>query len=267
MDEIDQCRIAWYTCGMRFYQFATAQTTATLHHRHQSFEFHFIISGDGAFFRDNRRESFRAGDFIFSFPNEAHHIVCKKGEPIMQTRFYADAEPGDQTLITDLARISRERRVLPAGERTQLFFERLRVYAESHNRLLWKSATHAFAAFLYEEVTARRETAGGGSSALDIALARLHAPFTERCSLSDVARIAGMSRSYFIRFFRKQLGIPPMQYRMRMRIESAALNLIETDHSIGEIAAMAGFDDALYFSRMFRRWMGVPPSSYRARVR
>lgn len=52
----------------------------------------------------------------------------------------------------------------------------------------------------------------------------------------------------------------------RRMLEAARL-LRYTDHSVGEVASRAGFDDQLYFSRAFKRYYGEAPTFYRERIR
>ena len=52
----------------------------------------------------------------------------------------------------------------------------------------------------------------------------------------------------------------------RRMLEAARL-LRFTEHSIGDVAVRAGFDDHLYFSRSFKRYYGRTPTEYRDHTR
>lgn len=89
---------------------------------------------------------------------------------------------------------------------------------------------------------------------------------TENWTLKGLASHVHVAPNYFVRLFREAVGLPPMAYLKRRRLELVA-NLLRRDHvTVGEAAAMAGWLDANYFSRCFRNHYGTTPSEYRARV-
>jgi two-component system response regulator YesN len=53
-------------------------------------------------------------------------------------------------------------------------------------------------------------------------------------------------------------------YITRVRLTQALRLLRETELSVAEIAASAGFSDQSYFDRRFRRAFGKTPREYRA---
>jgi len=85
----------------------------------------------------------------------------------------------------------------------------------------------------------------------------------EPLRVSDLARIAHLHPAWFSTRFKHITGLPPVQYLTRYRLERARELLISTDHSVGEIASMTGFQDPLYLSRQFHHVMGVSPTAYR----
>ncbi len=80
-----------------------------------------------------------------------------------------------------------------------------------------------------------------------------------------IARRYGLSAATFRRYWNRYVHVPPARYVMTLRMRAARRLLVETDLTVAEVAAQAGFEDPLYFSRSFRRLTGVPPSHYRAR--
>ena len=72
-----------------------------------------------------------------------------------------------------------------------------------------------------------------------------------------------MSKSYFLRLFRRYMGTTPYNYLINFRITQAKELLVLTDHSISEIAQEAGFGDASNFSTRFAKATGQSPMQYR----
>lgn len=83
--------------------------------------------------------------------------------------------------------------------------------------------------------------------------------------IAELAAIAGMSPSHFIRTFKKVMGKSPIDWVRHERIQHAQRRLAETDDSMKQIARQVGYNDQFYFSRDFKRLVGVTPTDYRNR--
>ena len=93
----------------------------------------------------------------------------------------------------------------------------------------------------------------------DFALASLHLPITVR----DMASIAYMSPSYFLRTYKKVFHQTPYQSLHTQRMERAAQLLNGTDLPVTHISSAVGFDSLTSFSWQFRKRFGLSPLSYR----
>ena len=67
--------------------------------------------------------------------------------------------------------------------------------------------------------------------AKDLADAR----YAERLGVNEMAAAAGLSRAYFSREFRRAFGESPHGYLLTRRLERAAAQLRNTDHSVAAI--------------------------------
>jgi AraC family transcriptional regulator len=90
-------------------------------------------------------------------------------------------------------------------------------------------------------------------------------PGRELC-VKDLAEIAGVSLSHFIRTFHQTMGVPPHQYLLRTRLTRAKELLRQTRYSIADIARMTGFSGQSHFTKHFGRCAGVTPRRYRLTV-
>lgn len=81
--------------------------------------------------------------------------------------------------------------------------------------------------------------------------------------LADLLEQAHMSKSYFLRLFRRYMGTTPYNYLVNYRITQAKELLVLTDHSISDIAHEVGFGDASNFSTRFANATGQSPLQYR----
>lgn len=94
-------------------------------------------------------------------------------------------------------------------------------------------------------------------------LQEFHAHLTRPVTLGQLARRSGFTGQHLNRLFRKALGVTPLRYLMRLRMERAAAMLTDDTRTIAAVAREMGFDDPYYFSRLFRQHMGRSPSRHR----
>ncbi|WP_019911075.1 AraC family transcriptional regulator [Paenibacillus sp. HW567] len=88
----------------------------------------------------------------------------------------------------------------------------------------------------------------------------------QNITIHELAEIAHMHPNYFIRLFKKQLGVPPIQYITRKKIDKAKELLTSTTSTISEIAVQLGFSDMFYFSKQFKKNAGLAPTDFRKQM-
>lgn len=82
-------------------------------------------------------------------------------------------------------------------------------------------------------------------------------------TLAELAALAHLSPRGLSRAFSVTIGISPLEYQQRLRLEHAATLLAETDLKVEVVAARCGFRDARHFRRLFSARYGTPPSASR----
>ena len=82
-------------------------------------------------------------------------------------------------------------------------------------------------------------------------------------TLTEIARIAGLSHFHFARAFRKTMGITPQQYITNRRIEKAKELLAKSDLPIVEVGFQSGFKNQSHFTTLFRKVTSLTPRSWR----
>ena len=96
------------------------------------------------------------------------------------------------------------------------------------------------------------------------ALASIHADVRRGWTVSDLARLAGMSRSVFARRFSQAVGSAPVEYLLDWRMALAKESLLHGRGTLTEIAEAVGYKSASAFSTAFRQRIGCAPSDYAA---
>jgi AraC-like DNA-binding protein len=80
--------------------------------------------------------------------------------------------------------------------------------------------------------------------------------------LEELARSVGGSRSEFAERFASVVGVPPMQYLAKWRMQVAS-GLLNDNVNIAAVAAKVGYGSEASFSRAFKKMVGIPPSVWR----
>jgi len=95
------------------------------------------------------------------------------------------------------------------------------------------------------------------------ALRLMHAAPARRWSLNGLARQVGLSRSTFAARFSTEVGMSPLAYLERWRLDLAASLLRSQRMGLEEVADRVGYASAPSFVRAFRRRFAVTPGAYR----
>lgn len=91
--------------------------------------------------------------------------------------------------------------------------------------------------------------------------------YDKKVNLTELLKQANMSRSTFLRNFKKYYGVTPSEYLTQYRIKQAKAMLSGTDKNITTVAHDCGFFDCSHFIRIFRDKTGVSPLSFRNSAR
>jgi AraC-like DNA-binding protein len=130
---------------------------------------------------------------------------------------------------------------------------------------------HAAVAGLVSMVFSARVLAAGESGGPELpagirrALQRMRLGFHLPLRVRELARLAGLSESHFIRSFGRHVGSSPIEWLRGERLRQARLRLVETEDPMKQIARQCGWGDQYQFSRDFRRLVGTSPTEYRRR--
>jgi AraC-like DNA-binding protein len=90
-----------------------------------------------------------------------------------------------------------------------------------------------------------------------------HQNFHKPISLSEVAKLSSMTETAFSRFFKLHTGMSFINCLNEIRLGHASRLLIETTHSISEIAYECGFNNISNFNRIFKGRKGCTPKDLR----
>lgn len=87
--------------------------------------------------------------------------------------------------------------------------------------------------------------------------------FERDISLGDIAKFVFLSPSYFTRAFKEEMGISPINYLLKTRIERSKELLADTSLKISDIALSVGFSNQQRFNEIFKKYSKFTPLQYR----
>jgi AraC family transcriptional regulator len=92
----------------------------------------------------------------------------------------------------------------------------------------------------------------------------LHGRFNDSLNLDEIAQTVGVHPTHLARSFKKHFRSTVGEYLRRLRLDWAMRQLSESEDSIAEIAASAGFYDQSHFTHLFKQHTGFSPAEFRA---
>jgi len=120
----------------------------------------------------------------------------------------------------------------------------------------------------YEE---QRYLEGSGDRHADELIAEiqfwLRTHLNTELTLTEIAKLFGLSQRSFTRRFKAATGVRATQYWQQLRIETAKELLASSNLTIQEIADQVGYQDQGHLTRLFKQDLSLTPTAYRAMVR
>ncbi len=95
-------------------------------------------------------------------------------------------------------------------------------------------------------------------------LLAMHRDAASNWSVAKLAQLAHMSRAAFARHFTGVVGMAPIAYLTRLRMQTAHEALVSRRVTVVQASEIAGYAMEAAFSRAFKRVYGVSPGSLRA---
>lgn len=87
-----------------------------------------------------------------------------------------------------------------------------------------------------------------------------------KIAVEEASRAANISYYYFVKYFKKALGISFMDYVNLQKIKKAEKILLTKDISVAQVGEHIGMPNMAHFYKMFRKFNRCSPNEYRKRM-
>lgn len=138
-------------------------------------------------------------------------------------------------------------------------YQGCRLYAETLSNSL---AVHLLRKYAAAKLQRRSSYRKLSPSKLKQILDLIGDRLSEEISISEIAEYINMSQFYFVRQFKRSVGVTPYRYIMHQRVEMAK-RLLKQDLPLAEVALACGFANQSHLGRVFKQFTGTTPRRYR----
>lgn len=244
-------------------------------HWHSGFEFLVLTRGRASWMIDGRDIFQEIGDVLVVHPRQFHRTGSLPNPENHHLWIGWDLERFSKR-GAELAKALRRdgRHLFPCGPELEPLLRG--VISQSMTRKPYSAAIvrrylETITAILLQEVkcgphiTSRSELAPR-SLPIQRCVAYMERHLDRRLPLGDLARVAAIqSSSHFCTRFRKEVGIPPAEMHLRLRLNAAKEILASPgDSGVTSVAMQFGFSSSQHFSGKFKQAFGLSPSEWRA---
>jgi len=226
---------------------------------------HLLLDITGYFRVNREKHKVDSGFFTITFPGD--HYTITPDQSHTSHAYYLtifELEDSDTSLISYLSSnlAGKTVRLKPTWRFT---FDDILSQLNSSNLFQRESAKHSFISFLYSlsEDQYSRNYNTENHEMMDKAVSFMQEHKYMDFRLEEVCNYLNISVPHFIRIFKLKMGLPPMKYFTRLKVEEAASLLMNSDRPLALIAEELNFSSPAHFSKTFKQYMSVSPTQYR----
>jgi len=234
-------------------------------HAHDVFHIVIYTRGSNAFSFQGRACHFRPGTLALISPGEPHDFyVLEKGSAIYSEMTFAYADRNNEPLRISFNRLMSvyagvDLPEVPfpsvlSGRKTRevaallgQIFEQVTTPGKISGMLAAQTILALFTMIIQECFLNKEEGKCPAFNPIQRVRTHLDYHYPEHITVRNLASMACMSPGYFQRAFRKTVGMSPIAYQQRLRIEAAQTLLRYGSLRCKEIAGRVGYDDRANF--------------------
>ena len=241
------------------------QGKAVRKHEHDFFHYIYVLDGTGTITIGEKSYTIRPGYIYLTDPRVEHGFICDESGNLVtiEIKFYVS----DQEMYNKFLDMPRRINVKTSPIETILttindeylskrnFYESI-IECELHELFMYLSRLS-----IYKQKKSNTVTySHSDSSIIDTVIRYIYDNIDKNLSLSELAKVAALEKTYFMKKFKKQTNQTPMNYIRRVRMEQAKDLLLYSDMNITQVALSVGFNSIHHFSNVFQKHFGLRPN-------
>lgn len=250
-------------------------------HRHKFMEIAMLVKGTCVHRCSGEQNVLLPGDLFIIYPDVSHAIDMTRetviynilirvenslpeideafANPLIHAMIWPEAQPHAYPLYHISAK-QREEVLLLLRRIEGEYIDKRTNYRENIHAYLWLLLTA-----LARMVSSPDGRYIGLRDNMAMLLEYIEENYANAIHPAQLAQLAHMSESHLYRVFKEHMGISPVQYLNRVRMQKAEAFLEQEGASVSEAAERVGMLDVSHFSKLFKSVNGYPPSRVRAK--
>lgn len=223
-------------------------------HNHKTWELVYCTSGEGAFcFKDGSRICYAAGQMVAIPPEVIHSNASEEGF----TNIHINIASPSFTQQAAFCICDEDDGLLTA-------FTQARKYYASDKKQR-DMVMHALGELISSYIVVNSCNNEYSKPVAQLRNSILDHYQSAAYDLEAAIRELPFHYDYVRRLFKKETGMSPLEYLTSLRMKNAEYLLgirDENGYTIGDVAQMCGFGNALYFSRVFKKYFDCSPTDF-----
>ncbi len=219
-----------------------------------------IRSGVFSFIQDGRRCELKEGDVVLMEPAAIREMECLSPEASKLVIIFTGISIKHLIEVLGLEKVD----IFQSGASPKLmslYDEMYRLVLEHTYESLLQTSPLIYS-ILMELASQHVKNTVKRPEPLRAAIEHIFRNIKRQPDVQELCKVTGVSQMSLYNLFNEYLGMPPIQYLNKVRIEHAAELLAESNLSVKEVAAMLDYSSPQYFSALFKKHFGQTPKKH-----
>lgn len=227
-------------------------------HRHEFYEFEYILEGEGEYFVNGKAFPIKEGDMVFVTPMDLHSYKSVNGFRTITVQFILSR------LNKELSELSKaDACVISCDRQMQAAFSAIGEEREEQafSAVARRNCLERILILFMRRINLGMQTEA--PIAFSQIVGYINQNFRENLSLDEIAEKCGYSSAHFCRQFKKTTGVTFVDYLNSVRASHVKNLILAENMTITEICYDCGFGSVRSLNRAFLKKYGCSPMEYR----
>lgn len=265
-------------------ELASAYRENSQWHYHKEVEFLLILTGEMTVFCTENQLMLREGDIAVFGSSEPHYTIHQNENNLSYLVVQIDLRKyWDLSSMSSMTHFSEVMRPLSALNYVYTNHKEVRLQTAAYIREMYKEMNEKQAGYdlavssliknmllLLLRYDNRKQLYYNDNYLLERlqpVIDYVEEHLSEKLSVTELSGMMNMSYTYFIKTFKKALGMSFTNFVVYKRIKKAEQQLLTSEVSIAEVAESVGISNLGHFYELFRRYNDCSPKQFKERLR
>lgn len=256
------------------YNYTQNQKTLPDHRHKNGLEICFLETGCQEYFIETEKFTIQGGDLFITYPNEQHGTggtTENKGKLFWMILKRPEKREDYLGLSYNYAKelfyqllIIKDRKFKSSKQTILLFKQIYQLYNEKSSPFIQLKMRNLIISLFIDIIAQSKKVHQEGYDLkINKIINYIHQNLYKSIKLDTLADLSCLSLSHFKHLFKQEVGMPPLEYIQREKIERAKVLIQKTDFDIKYIAYDLGFSSPSYFTVVFKQYNNMSPLEYK----